>query len=208
MGFFSNKETDFFGMFEQSIAYSCRAAEALRKAFVDGQIDTREIKNLKDIEHEADNHVHRCFKLIEEAFITPIDRSDIMEIVKQIENITDNIDSIANYTYMMCVKEVNEPCRYMMDLVVQACLKLQAMMKLLKSYKKNLKAIDELIIEVNHIEEEGDKTYLHAMRELFEFTTDAKRIITYRLLYEKLEEALDTCEDVADMIQKIIIAST
>jgi predicted phosphate transport protein (TIGR00153 family) len=208
MGLFTNKETDYFGLFEQSIAYSCQAAHALRKAFVDGLIDTQEIKNLKDIEHEADNHVHRCLKLIEEAFITPIDRSDIMEIVKQIENITDNIDSIANHTYMMCVKEVNEPSRYMMDLVVQACTKLQEMMKLLKSFKKNLKAIDELIIEVNHIEEEGDKTYLNAMRALFEHETDAKKIIVFKLLYEKLETALDTCEDVADMIQKIIIAST
>lgn len=208
MGFFSNKETDYFALFEQSISYSSQAARALQKAFVDGLIDSREIKHLKDIEHEADNHVHRCLKLIEEAFITPIDRSDIVEIVKEIENITDNIDSIANHTYMMCVKEVNQPSRHMMELVVKACLKLEEMMKLLKNYKKNLKQIDDLIIEVNHIEEEGDKTYLNAMRSLFEFETDAKKIIIYKLLYEKLESALDTCEDVADMIQKIIISST
>ncbi|MCX7771657.1 MAG: DUF47 family protein [Clostridia bacterium] len=208
MGFFTKNEANFFDLFETSISYSSRAASSLKKAFEDGVIDFKEIKNLKDIEHEADSHVHRCLKLIEEAFITPIDRSDIVEIVKEIENITDNIDSIANHTYMMCVKEVNEPARFLLDLVVQACTKLEELFKILKNYKKSFKEIDELIIEINRIEEEGDKTYLNAMRNLFEFETDAKKIIIYKLLYEKLENALDKCEDVADIVQKIIISST
>lgn len=208
MGIFSNKETDYFGLFETSISFSNRAAQTLMKAFEDGVIDFKEIKNLKDIEHEADDHVHKCLKLIEEAFITPIDRSDIIEIVKEIENITDSIDSIANHTYMMCVKETNEPARHQMELVVKACLKLEDLMKLLKNFKKNFKQIDELIVEINRIEEEGDKTYLNAMRNLFEFETDAKKVIIWKILYEKLEDALDKCEDVADIVQKIIIAKT
>lgn len=208
MGLFSNKETDYFELFEISISYASQAAKSLQKAFVDGIIDYQEIQNLKSIEHEADSHVHRCLKLIEEAFVTPIDRSDIVEIVKEIENITDNIDSIANHTYMMCVKEVNEAAQNLMNLVVEACLKLEELMKILKNYKKELKKIDDLIIEINHIEEVGDKTYLHAMRSLFEFETDAKKIIIWKLLYEKLENALDKCEDVADIVQKIIISKT
>ena len=208
MGFFANMETDYFELFEISISYSSQAAKSLQKAFVDGVIDYQEIQNLKSIEHEADSHVHRCLKLIEEAFVTPIDRSDIVEIVKEIENITDNIDSIANHTYMMCVKEVNEAAQNLMNLVVEACTKLEELMKVLKNYKKELKKIDDLIIEINHIEEVGDKTYLHAMRSLFEFETDAKKIIIWKLLYEKLENALDKCEDVADIVQKIIIART
>ena len=208
MGMLSRKDTDYFGLFETSISFSSRAARSLQKAFEDGVIDFEEIQNLKKIEHEADDHVHYCLKLIEEAFITPIDRSDIVEIVKEIENITDNIDSIANHTYMMCVKEVNEPTRFLMDLVVKACIKLEELMKMLKNFKKSFKQINDLIIEINHIEEEGDKTYLNAMRNLFENETDAKKIIIFKLLYEKLENALDKCEDVADIVQKIIIAKT
>ncbi len=208
MGMFTSKDTDFFKLFETSISYTVRAAETLKKAFEDSVIDYKEIQNLKAIEHEADNHVHKCLKLVEEAFVTPIDRSDIVEIIKEIENITDNIDSIANHTYMMCVKEVNEVSQNFMGLVVDACHKLDELMKNLKHYKKNLKLINDLIIEINRIEEVGDKTYLNAMRTLFEFETDAKKIIIYKLLYEKLENALDKCEDVADIVQKIIIAST
>ncbi len=208
MGLFTSKDTDWFKLFEVSISYSVRAANTLKKAFEDGVIDYKEIQNLKSIEHEADNHVHQCLKLVEEAFVTPIDRSDIVEIIKEIENITDNIDSIANHTYMMCVNEVNEASQNFMGLVVDACNKLDELMKNLKNYKKNFKLINDLIIEINHIEEVGDKTYLNAMRTLFEFETDAKKIIIYKLLYEKLEDALDKCEDVADIVQKIIIAST
>ena len=208
MGLFTSNGPDCFELFEISISFSNRAAESLKKAFEDGVIDYKEIQNLKSIEHEADVHVHRCLKLVEEAFVTPIDRSDIVEIIKEIENITDNIDAIANHTYMMCVKEVNEASRNLMNLVVEACAKLEELMKSLKNYKKNFKKIDDLIIEINHIEEVGDKTYLNAMRTLFEFETDAKKVIVYKMLYESLENALDKCEDVADIVQKIIISKT
>jgi uncharacterized protein Yka (UPF0111/DUF47 family) len=146
--------------------------------------------------------------MVEEAFITPIDRSDIVEIIKEIENITDSIDSIANHTYMMCVNKVNDAARELMGLVVDACVKLEELMKVLKNFKKEFKKINDLIIEINNIEEAGDKTYLTATRSLFEFETDTKKILVWKLLYDQLESALDKCEDVADIVQKIIISKT
>ncbi|NLB77634.1 MAG: DUF47 family protein [Clostridiaceae bacterium] len=208
MGLFSNKDVDCLELFELTISFSSRAAVSLKKAYVDGVVDYDELRNLKGIEHEADIHVHRCLKLVEEAFITPIDRSDIVEIIKEIENITDSIDSIANHTYMMCVNKVNEAAKDLMNFVVDACIKLEELMKNLKNFKKEFKKINDLIIEINNIEEAGDKTYLTAMRSLFEFETDAKKIIVWKLLYDQLEGALDKCEDVADIVQKIIISKT
>lgn len=208
MGLFSHNEVDCFELFQISISFSRKAAVTLKKAYEDGVVDYNELKNLKAIEHEADIHVHRCLKMVEEAFITPIDRSDIVEIIKEIENITDSIDSIANHTYMMCVNQVNEAAQALMDLVVDACIKLEELMKNLKNFKKEFKKINDLIIEINNIEEAGDKTYGGAMRSLFEFETDAKKIIVWKLLYDQLEGALDKCEDVADIVQKIIISKT
>ncbi|HBR03485.1 MAG TPA: hypothetical protein DD738_12845 [Ruminiclostridium sp.] len=208
MGLFSNKETDWYQLFVISSSFSSKAAKTLKNVYDDGVIDYSEIQKVKAIEHEADIHVHHCLKLVEKAFVTPIDRSDIVEIIKEIENITDHIDSIANHTYMMCVKEVDETCQSFMGLLVEACVKLEELMKNLKNYKKNIELVNDLVIEINRIEEVGDKMYLNAMRTLFEFETDAKKIFTYKILYEKLEDALDKCEDVADIVQKIIIAST
>ncbi len=208
MGLFSGKDVDCFELFEVSASFTQRASVSLNKSFEDGVVDYKELQNLKSIEHEADIHVHRCLKLVEEAFITPIDRSDIVEIIKEIENITDSIDSIGNHTYMMCVKEVNEAARNLMSLVDEACEKLVELFKVLKNFKKDFKKINDLIIEINNIEEVGDKTYQNAMRNLFEFETDPKRIIIWKLLYDQLENALDKCEDVADIVQKIIISKT
>ncbi len=208
MGFFGNKDKDWFDLFVTSISYSNNAARVLKKAFEDGLVDYKELQNIKSIEHEADRHVHRCLKLVEEAFITPIDRADMIEIVNEIENITDCIDSIGNVTYMTCIKQVNEDAQNLMQLLVEACSKLEELMKNLNNYKKNQKAINNAIIEINRIEEMGDKTYLNAMRTLFEFETDAKKIIAYQRLYNELENALDKCEDVADAIQKVIISGT
>ncbi|NLP00609.1 MAG: DUF47 family protein [Clostridiaceae bacterium] len=208
MGLFTRKDVDCFELFQISSSYSRKAAVTLKKAYEDGVVDYNELKNLKDIEHEADIHVHRCLKAVEEAFITPIDRSDIVEIIKEIENITDSIDSIANHTYMMCVSKVNEAAQTLMQLVVDACIKLEELMKILKDFKKEIKKVNDLIIEINNIEEDGDKTYLNAMRTLFEFETDAKKIIVWKLLYDQLEGALDKCEDVADIVQKIIVSKT
>ncbi|NLE24334.1 MAG: DUF47 family protein, partial [Clostridiaceae bacterium] len=87
-------------------------------------------------------------------------------------------------------------------------IKLEELMKNLKNFKKEFKKINDLIIEINNIEEAGDKTYGAAMRSLFEFETDAKKIIVWKLLYDQLEGALDKCEDVADIVQKIIISKT
>ncbi|MGI6084664.1 MAG: DUF47 domain-containing protein [Acetivibrionales bacterium] len=208
MGFFSGKDVDCFKMFETSASFSRMAAVTLKKAYEDVVVDYNELKNVKKIEHEADIHVHRCLKAVEEAFITPIDRSDIVEIIKEIENITDSIDSIANHTYMMCVNKVNETAQNLMGLVVDACVKLEELMKILKNFKKEFHKINELIIEINNIEEAGDKTYSGGMRSLFEFETDPKKIIVWKLLYDQLESALDKCEDVADIVQKIIISKT
>jgi uncharacterized protein Yka (UPF0111/DUF47 family) len=208
MGLFSGKDVDCFELFEISISFSHRAAKTLGRSYKDGNVDYNELQKLKSIEHEADSHVHRCLKLVEEAFITPIDRSDIVEIIKEIENITDSIDSISSHTYMMCVRKVNEAARELMSLVEAACEKLVDLFGNLKNYKKDFKKINDLIIEINNIEEAGDKTYQTAMRNLFEFETDAKKIIVLMLLYDQLESALDKCEDVADIVHKIIVSKT
>lgn len=208
MGLFSNKEIDWYELFLTSSTFSSRAAKTLKKAFEDGVVDYDEMRKIKDIEHEADKHVHHCMKLVEDAFVTPIDRSEILEIIKEIENITDCIDSTSNHTYIMCVKEVDEVSSKFIDLVVNSCEKLEELMKVFKNYKKNIKQVNDLIIEINQIEEDGDKLYINSMRSLFEFETDAKKIIVLKVLYDKLEDTLDKCEDVADIIHKIIVSST
>ena len=109
---------------------------------------------------------------------------------------------------MMGVREVNDAAKTFISLIVDACIKLEELTRIFKNYKKDFDKINQLIIEINNIEEVGDKTYRNAMRNLFESESDAKKIIIWNLLYNQLEGALDKCEDVADIVQKIIISKT
>jgi predicted phosphate transport protein (TIGR00153 family) len=205
MGLFGNKETDFFALFTQGISCSLEAAKQLESSFADGQINMDELTKIKEIEHKGDRLVHTALKQIEEAFITPIDRSDIIEIVKQIECITDSIEAISNRIYILRITETNDICRKFIDLIVTSCERLTELMTLLKNFKKNFSRINELVIEINRLEEEGDRTYINAVHGLFEPNTDPIKIIKLKELYEHFEDCLDKCEDVADVVEKIKI---
>jgi uncharacterized protein Yka (UPF0111/DUF47 family) len=204
----TRKNVDYFEMFETGMKIALKAAKTLQTAFSDGIINETELRLIKDVEHEGDIHVHACIKVIDVAFITPIDRTDIVEIVKSIENLTDSIDYIANRIYMYQFKEANEYLLKFVDSLVSSCETLSDMMTALKQFKKNQAKIKECIIEVNRLEEVGDRIYMESMMKLFECETDAIKLIKQKDLYELLEEALDRCEDIADMVEKVIVAKT
>lgn len=210
MSSFFKKTPDYFSMFEKGIGISNKAAKALQAAFADSVINGDEIKKLKEIEHEGDRHVHESAQLISEAFITPIDRSDMMNMVDAIEALTDSIDDVANRVYMMHIVEKDAPTERMILLIVDACEHLSTMMTAFKQFKKGREKIHEISIIVNHIEEEGDELYSGALRGLFdtENRVDAVEIIRKQGLYDSLEDALDCCEDVADILEQIIISNT
>lgn len=210
MSNFFSKGPDYFGLFETGIGISAKAAKVLQSSFSDGVIDKNEIKQLKEIEHEGDRHVHDCTTLISDAFLTPIDRSDMMEMMRAIEAITDSIDDIGNQIYMMHITRASETTVKLVDLIVKSCEGLCKLMTDFKQFKKNSKSIKELTVQVNHLEEEGDAVFEEAMRELFDPDNKMEMIDVIRLqnLYNTMENALDYCEDVADIAEQIIISNT
>jgi uncharacterized protein len=210
MSNFFSKGPDYFELFEKGIGISNKAAKALKTSFTDGTIDKVEIKQLKEIEHEGDRHVHDCSKLIADAFITPIDRADMMDMVGAIESITDSIDDIANQIYMMHISKANEVTVKLVDLIVKSCEELCILMAEFKQFKKNFKRIKEITVLVNNIEEEGDAIFEEAMRALFDPENKMEMIDVIRLqnLYNTMENSLDYCEDVADIVESIIISNT
>ncbi|NLM83451.1 MAG: DUF47 family protein [Clostridiales bacterium] len=204
----STKSVDYFEMFQQGVSISLEAAQALQAAFRDRCIVESELKSIKDIEHKGDTHVHQCLRKIDIAFITPIDRTDIVDIIKAIENLTDCIDAVANHIAIFNIRESSTYLRRFVDYIVQCCKKLDELMAALKNFKKNHAKINECIVEVNRIEEEADRTYAESMRKLFENETDPIVIIKKKELYQLLEQTVDCCEDIADMVENVMVAKT
>ena len=146
--------------------------------------------------------------MIEAAFITPIDRPELIGLLNSIETVTDSLDYISTGFYMMCVESSTPSFEKLVDLIVESVDRILDLTVAFKNYKKNAKEINDLVIDINRIEEEGDQVYYNGGRELFEKENDAKKILQHKTLYDLLEDCLDCCEDVADAVANIIIVGS
>ena len=200
-------DSDYFGMFVKGVQYALDAAQMLKALLDDGRVTQERIAAVKKIENDADNHMHTLCERLNVAFITPIDRDDIYRIAKETDDITDSIERVANDMWVMHVDRITADMRLMGQYVVDACEKLVQLMSEIKNHKKSNK-LYEYTVEINHIEELGDKCYKNAIWELFEKEKDPIALIKAQSVYKSLEDALDDCEDVADCVESIIITKT
>ncbi len=203
----AKKDLNYYDMFERGIAYCLKAAKALQKLLDENRLLEEEFSAIKKTEQDADSHMHAVCEHLNVAFITPIDRDDIYQIAKETDDIIDSIDSVAANLWMMNVTEVTAPMRTMAGLIVKACEELAELMSELHRGKKSNR-IYELIIDINHIEEVGDRCYKEALRDLFMNEKDPIALIKLQKVYDELENALDDCEDVANCVESIIITKT
>lgn len=201
------KEMDYFEMFVKGVEYSLKAARLLEQMFKEGRFTEEGMMEIKRVEQAADNHMHVLMEQLNTAFITPIDRDDIYKIARETDDITDSIESASNKIWMMHVTRVTPPMLQMAGYVVTACELLVKVMSEIKNHKKHNK-LSGYVVEINHVEELGDRCYKDAMHELFATETDPIELIKMKEILKELEGALDDCEDVADVVEGIIITKT
>lgn len=197
------KEVDYFEEFTTGVGFCKQAAEALLAMLNDEKLNNLERESIHKIEQEADKHVHGMFDHLNHSFITPIDREDIIQIVSETDNVTDGIDAIAEEFWMMHIDRLMPASRTMAELIVRSTTHMVAMMEELKQFKKHNK-LKEQIIEINNIEEEGDKIYREAVYAMFAPGQDPLVAIKWRSILDLMENVLDSCENVADTVQSII----
>lgn len=143
-------------------------------------------------------------KQLNKSFITPIDREDIYEIAKNLDNITDSIESTAHRFDMFNVKSITEDTKILSNLIVMCTDELKGIMIELKSMKTS-KILTKKIIEINRIENEGDDVFRCAMASLFSNGMNAIDVIKWKGIYEFLENTLDACEDIANIVEGVVM---
>jgi uncharacterized protein len=200
------KEEKFFDLFVETTASTCKAAELLEELMGNYNYDDidEKIAAIEEIEHQCDQHVHDIFELLNKSFITPIDREDIHLIAKELDNITDAIESTAHRFRMLNVREIREDAKKLSKLIVECTRELKKVMADLKNMKKSAN-LRERIIEVNRIENVGDNIFRNAITELFASEKNAIEVIKWKEIYEYLENTLDACEDVANIAEGVIM---
>jgi predicted phosphate transport protein (TIGR00153 family) len=191
-------------------------AECLKRAstqLLDMVTDFTDIEKKADIvhntEHEADGLLHDMVYQLNRAFITPIDREDIMALANGIDNIIDAIEDVANLFDMLSIKSILPEAVDFVRLIVKSSDALAIAIKEFQQFK-HTKKLNELVIDVNRIEEEGDKLHRGFIKNLYKNNSalTVLEIIKWKEIYDNMEHVLDGCEDIADMLEGLSVKNS
>ena len=178
-----------------------RAEKLQKQLFSEPARIGEHVAAIKTIEHEADVLTHDVITRLNKSFVTPFDREDIHELASRLDDVVDLIDGTARRAVMFRVTTVREPARQLADVIVRAADSLE---KAVVAIKKP-KIVIERGQEVKTLEEEGDAIYHAAVGKLFDGGEDPIEIMRWKELYDTLERTLDQCEDVANVLESIVL---
>lgn len=198
----SPKDEKFYDLFIEN-AQTIYETSLLFKDFVEDVSDPYEkLKEIKQMEKISDNQQHNILNELNKTFITPFDREDIYSISKEMDDIVDFIEASASRFVMFNVDIVKDESKTLVDFIVRCCLYIIKLMKEFKNMRNNAK-LAEIIIEINKIEEEGDSLFRSAVRQLFVDDIPILDVIKWREIYQYIENTLDACESVANLIEGV-----
>ena len=194
------KEHDYFRLFSELAANLDAAAQLLVKFMNDGDRESVAAAILEH-EHVGDKIVHDIVRRLNKSFITPIDREDIYDLVATADEVLDSIEEAAGLVIIYRVGEITTYARRQAEVIAKATPILRECMDNLEKPK----GLEERVIAVNSLENDGDRIERAAIASLFEGDTKCTDIIKWKDIYETLEAAIDECEHVANVIESIVL---
>jgi predicted phosphate transport protein (TIGR00153 family) len=201
------KEVCFFDYFEQHATLAIEACRAFH-ALMNGAEGRAQATRIKDIEHQADDLTHRCIEELNKTFITPIDRVDIHQLIKRLDDIVDAVDASASRLTLYELTEMRAEAKDLADVLLKAVTEIAEALKSLR-HINDVNAIKKSLILVHQYENEGDAILRTALVRLFkEEEQRPVLVIKWKEIFERLERATDRCEEVANIIEKIVIEAS
>lgn len=201
---FIPQEVKFFDMFDQLSEKISVAAATFKELAEQGKFDDEGIQRMRTLEHECDSITHDVIDKLNRTFITPFDREDIHSLAHELDNVVDILYSIAKRMRIYNLKTINQDLVQFSELIVQSVRALGQATTGLRDHK-NPKAINDAFIEVNQIENQGDHLRDAIIQKLFKNTKDPIKIIKWKEIFEGVEEVLDVCEDIANLMESILV---
>lgn len=198
------KEDEFFQLLTEFAGKIVKAGEAFLDLVSDYQNVPDKVAGIKVLETECDMQAHKILVALNASFITPFDREDIYSITKEMDDIVDSLEEVANRFIVFDVQKLRPDCLTMANYIMQAIRELEVLFKHLSEVKKN-SVVQEQIIEVNRIENEGDILYRKSLTELFRKEVNPIELIKWKHLYEQMETSLDSCENVANIVEGVVM---
>jgi len=195
----------FYDLFERSVANIVDVAHELAKLLKDFDNVQVRLQYITELEHRGDEITHQIMEHLHSTFITPLDREDIALLTDSLDDMLDLIEAAASAMYLYNVSQPTDCARAVADIIVNMAERLHKVMPLLRS-KKQMKLILRECVEINRLENEADALFRQAITMLFASDKpDPVEIIKWREIYEILEAATDRGEDVANVLEGVVL---
>jgi predicted phosphate transport protein (TIGR00153 family) len=195
----------FYGLFEQETSNLVAAAEMLVDLFDNYENVEAKARQLKDLEHKGDTITHDIIQRLHRTFVTPIDREDITLLAHSLDDVMDFIEAAGRTAHLYGIAQPTERARELARIVARVTHKLNEAMPCLRRHDQFPKIIKQCV-EINTLENEADDVQHAALAELFEVChLNACEVIKWREIYEHLESATDRGEDVANVLEGIVL---
>ena len=196
---------EFYTLFEQETSNLVVAAEKLVDLFDNYEDVEAKAKALKELEHRGDVITHEIIARVHRSFVTPIDREDITLLAHSLDDVMDFIEAAGRTAFFYRIAQPTERARELASIVAKLTVKLNEVMPQLRHHDK-FNWILKQCVEINTLENEADDVFHAALAELFEACAkDACEVIKWREIYEHLENATDRGEDVANVLEGIVL---
>ena len=195
------REDSFFHMFVEQAENVHAGSLALVELLSNYTNVARQVDRMKDIEHKGDDITHTLIKKLDQSFVTPFDREDIHELCSKVDDVLDLMDAVAGRLVVYNVESLRPGVLELAKILQEATAEILAAMKGLEKHNKVL----DHCIEINRLENEGDRQSRMMIAHLFDEEKNPVEIIKWKEIIEVLETGIDKCEDVANVIESVVL---
>ncbi len=198
------RDRTFFDLFVEEGENALRAARLLKEMLEKWPEDGGLSRDILKAEQEGDRITHDIIQRLNTTFVTPIDREDIHTLATQLDDIVDYIEEVADFMGLYRIEAPMEQSLAMADVLVKACEQLAAALE----HLRNFRDLEAYWIEIHRLENDGERLYRDAVASLFANGIDPMVVIRWKDIFERLEEAIDAAEHVADTLETIVIKNS
>ena len=203
------QDSFYFETFTTCIDYACQATHLLNQVMA--SYSPQQIKEKLDemhaIEHAADMKKHELLNVLAKAFITPIEREDILLLSQNIDEVTDQIEDVLLRLYCNNVQVIRPDALKLSEVMIRCCEEAKNMAKEFADFKHS-KTLHSHIVNINTMEEEADELFISSLRTLHTTCSDPLQIIVWREIYTFMEKCVDACEHVADTVESVVMKNS
>jgi predicted phosphate transport protein (TIGR00153 family) len=198
------REVEFFELFETQASKVLEAARALQEMARHYERIDEKARHIKVLETQGDHVTHEIIDRLNRTFITPFDREDIHALASSLDDVLDNIEGVSSRFALFNIKRITPESLQLISIVEQSCAAIYEAVKQLRDFKR----ISEHLIQINHLENEADHISRNTTAKLFHEENDFRELIKWKELYGRLEATTDDCEDVANILEGIVVKNT